>query len=52
VLADDRILAASTLAELQAVVADLRLRFGDHPVLSETEADFTRAVRHMAEQRS
>jgi hypothetical protein len=39
-LADDAILHASYLVELQAVLEDLRDRYGDHPILLETEADF------------
>ena len=32
---------ASRFAELRAQLGDLRDRYGDHPVLLETEADFT-----------
>jgi hypothetical protein len=48
-LAEDRVLAASALVELQGVLADLRARYGDHPILAETEADFVRAVGAMGE---
>jgi hypothetical protein len=40
-LADDAVLCASHFITLQAVLAELRGRYGDHPVLLETEADFT-----------
>lgn len=40
-LADDDVLYASLFIELQRVLAELRGRYGDHPVLLETEADFT-----------
>lgn len=40
-LAGDAILEASHLGGLLDVLADLRARYGDHPVLLETEADFT-----------
>jgi hypothetical protein len=40
-LADDEVLRASHLASLLDVLAMLRTRYGDHPVLVETEADFT-----------
>jgi hypothetical protein len=40
-LAEDPILRASQFAELRAVLAGLRDRYGDHPLLLETEADFT-----------
>jgi hypothetical protein len=39
-LMDDDVLTASKLAELQIVLSSLRERYGDHPVLLETEADF------------
>jgi hypothetical protein len=39
-LADDEVLRAVYLNELQTVLAELRNRYGDHPVLLETEADF------------
>jgi hypothetical protein len=45
-LADDDILEASHLRELQAVLEELRTRYGDHPVLLETEADFQNDPRH------
>ena len=37
---DDAALGASHFVELQAVLHDLRKRYGRHPVLLETEADF------------
>lgn len=49
VFAGDRTLAASALVELQAVLADLRARYGDHPVLAETEADFAGSVEGMVD---
>lgn len=39
-LADDDVLHASFLAELLALLQQLRARHGEHPVLLETEADF------------
>ncbi len=39
-LADDPVLQASHLVGLLDVLAGLRARYGDHPVLLETEADF------------
>jgi hypothetical protein len=39
-LAEDSILRDSWFAELQAVLAELHAKYGDHPVLLETEADF------------
>jgi hypothetical protein len=39
-LADDPIVRASHLVGLLEVLAGLRARYGDHPVLLETEADF------------
>jgi hypothetical protein len=39
-LADDAVLRASQFAELVAVLEELRERYGDHPILLETEADF------------
>jgi hypothetical protein len=39
-LADDDVLRASHLVGLLEVLARLRARYGDHPVLLETEADF------------
>ncbi|MBN9522744.1 hypothetical protein J0H58_30205 [bacterium] len=39
-LADDPALRASYLIGLRDVLAGLRARYGDHPVLLETEADF------------
>lgn len=39
-LADDAILQASCLVGLLDVLARLRARHGDHPLLLETEADF------------
>lgn len=39
-LADDDVLEASHLVGLGDVLGDLRSRYGDHPVLVETEADF------------
>lgn len=39
-LAGDPVLRASHLIGLQEVLAGLRARYGDHPVLLETEADF------------
>jgi hypothetical protein len=49
-------LRAARFAELQAVLAKLRRRHGEHPVLLETEADFTQpaiaavAIYERAEQ--
>jgi hypothetical protein len=40
-LADDDVLRASHFIQMQAALAELRGRYGDHPVLLETEADFT-----------
>jgi hypothetical protein len=42
-LADDPVLRASHLAGLLGVLAGLRARHGDHPVLLETQADFAEA---------
>lgn len=39
-LADDQVLRESCFTELAAVLDELRTRYGDHPVLGETEADF------------
>lgn len=39
-LADDSVLQESLFAELSDVLNGLRLRYGEHPVLLETEADF------------
>ena len=39
-LVDDDVLRASHLVGLLDVLAQLRARYGDHPVLLETEADF------------
>jgi hypothetical protein len=39
-IADDAALRDSLLIELQEVLATLRNRHGDHPVLLETEADY------------
>ena len=40
-LADDDVLRASCFIGLQEVLDELRTRHGEHPVLLETEADFT-----------
>ncbi len=40
-LIDDDVLAACAFIELQEVLAGLREKYGDHPVLFETEADVT-----------
>ncbi len=40
VLADDPIVGAMYFNELQQVLAALRGKYGDHPVLLETETDF------------
>ena len=40
-LADDDVLRASCFIGLQAALDELRSRHGEHPVLLETEADFT-----------
>jgi hypothetical protein len=40
-LADDHIVQASLFEELQALLVELRNRYGEHPILIETEADFT-----------
>ncbi len=37
---DDPSLMASRFVELQAVLGELRAKYGEHPVLLETEADF------------
>ncbi len=39
-LADDDVLCASHLVDLQEVLEDLRSRYGDHPIIHETEADY------------
>lgn len=39
--AEDDVLYESNFIELQCVLHTLRERYGDHPVLLETEADFT-----------
>ena len=39
-LAEDDVLHASAQEELRCVLNQLRVRYGDHPVLLETEADF------------
>jgi hypothetical protein len=39
-LADDNVLHASLLEELLVVLGELRERYGEHPILLETEADF------------
>jgi hypothetical protein len=39
-LAEDAVLQASQFAELEAVLKELRERYGDHPILLETEANF------------
>ncbi len=39
-LADDHVLRAALFQELLNVLEELRGRYGDHPVLRETEADF------------
>lgn len=40
-LADDEVLRASKFEDLRLLLADLREKYGEHPVLLETEADFT-----------
>jgi hypothetical protein len=40
-LAGDDVLRASQFEELRLVVTELRERYGDHPALLETEADFS-----------
>ena len=40
-LADDEVMRESHFVELQIVLSGLRRIYGDHPVLLETEADFT-----------
>jgi hypothetical protein len=40
ILEDDDVLKDSLFAELSAVLEELRGRYGNHPVLLETEADF------------
>jgi hypothetical protein len=42
-LADDAVLQASHFEQLRLVLADLRARYGELPILLETEADFTDA---------
>ena len=39
-LMDDEILRASKFVELQELLGAMRAKYGDHPVLLETEADF------------
>lgn len=39
-LEDDDVLSDSLFAELSAVLHELRERYGEHPILLETEADF------------
>ncbi len=39
--AEDEVLRASSFMTLQAVLGELRARHGNHPLLIETEADFT-----------
>ena len=39
--ADDKVLRASLFEDLSAVLDELRMRYGDHPILRETEGDFT-----------
>lgn len=39
-LAEDPALAAAQFAELQVVLGELRSKYGEHPILLETEADF------------
>lgn len=41
VLADDEVLAAAQFVELQYLLEELARRYGPHPALIETEADFT-----------
>ena len=43
-LAEDEVLRASLVEELYRVLADLRSKYGEHPVLLETEADFNQNV--------
>ncbi len=38
--ADDPSLMASLFVKLQAVLGELRAKYGEHPILLETEADF------------
>jgi hypothetical protein len=40
--AKDEVLHASRLEELECALSDLQDKYGQHPVLLETEADFTR----------
>jgi hypothetical protein len=40
-LAEDAVVRASKLEDLRLVLTELRLKYGDHPVLLETEADFS-----------
>lgn len=40
-MADDTLTRASHFLEFQQVLVDLKKRHGNHPVLLETEADFT-----------
>ncbi|MBW3541369.1 MAG: hypothetical protein KY476_13965 [Planctomycetes bacterium] len=47
-LADDPLLRDSHLVGLLDVLAELRARYGDHPVLLETEADFAEDDRERA----
>jgi hypothetical protein len=40
-LADDEVVAESLFTVLQDVLRELRCKYGDHPILLETEADFS-----------
>lgn len=41
---EDEILEAAQTARLEALLEDLRARYGEHPILLETKADFTNDV--------
>lgn len=44
-LADDEVLRASRFKELRRVLIELRRKYGQHPMLLETDADFTQPPR-------
>ena len=40
-MADDKVVYESAKIEMQTILEDLKSRYGNHPVLIETEADFS-----------
>lgn len=48
-LADDDLLRASHFVALQSVLDELRRNYGDHPILLETEGDFSDDPRQQRE---